>query len=109
MLRSLVLSVLVLLSVIVLTAQPNKQNIVGTWQLLSRVDRDSAGNLLEEPGLGKDPIGYLVYDAAGNVFAQLMARHRSPNSFAIASPAATNNPISDTTKLIRLAELLLIN
>lgn len=51
--------------------------LVGTWQLVSRVDRDPAGHVLSEMSLGDAPLGYLIYDAAGHVAAQLAARERS--------------------------------
>jgi len=91
MLRGCVVSVVLLLSVGVSAAQPDHKTVVGTWQLTSRVDRDSAGNVLEEPSLGTNPIGYLVYDAFGNVFVQIMARHRSLARVDITSPADTDN------------------
>jgi hypothetical protein len=55
------------------TASP----LVGTWQLVSRIDRDPAGHVLSETSLGEAPLGYLIYDAAGHVAAQLTARDRS--------------------------------
>ena len=55
------------------TASP----LVGTWQLVSRIDRDPAGHVLSETSLGEAPLGYLMYDAAGHVAAQLAARDRS--------------------------------
>ncbi len=51
--------------------------IVGTWELVSRTDRDTAGRILSEASLGAVPIGYLMYDAAGHVAAQLVARDRT--------------------------------
>ena len=51
--------------------------LVGTWELVSRNDRDSTGRILSETTLGAAPIGYLIYDAAGHVAAQLSARDRS--------------------------------
>ena len=51
--------------------------LAGTWELVSRTDRDGAGKLLGEATLGALPIGYLIYDAAGHVAAQLSARDRS--------------------------------
>jgi Lipocalin-like domain len=50
--------------------------LVGTWELVSRIDRDPAGRVLSETGLGATPVGYLIYDAAGHVAAQLAARDR---------------------------------
>lgn len=55
---------------------PPARSIVGTWQLVSRRDRDPSGHVLAETGLGATPIGYLIYDAAGHVAAQLAARDR---------------------------------
>jgi hypothetical protein len=72
-------------------AQPRRKAIVGTWQLVSRIDRDPTGTVLEEPSLGSDPIGYLVYDAAGNMFVQIMARHRLTGHMEVTSLADTNN------------------
>ena len=51
--------------------------LVGTWELVSRNDRDSTGRILSETTLGAAPLGYLIYDATGHVAAQLSARDRS--------------------------------
>ena len=67
-------------------------NLVGTWQLVSRVDRDTSGHVIPEPSLGSDPVGYLIYDSKGHVAAQLMARHRSSASAVITSEGDSNNP-----------------
>lgn len=53
---------------------------VGTWAWVSRVDRDSAGRESAEPAIGRTPLGYLMYDAAGHVAAQLMASDRGANA-----------------------------
>lgn len=67
--------------------------LVGTWQLVSRVDRDASGNVIPEPSLGTDPFGYLIYDSKGHVAAQLTARSRSSASAAtVTSEANSNNP-----------------
>jgi hypothetical protein len=58
---------------------------------MSRVDRDSAGNLVPEPSLGSDPTGYLIYDAAGHVAVQLMKTHRGSNPCEVTAPAQGNN------------------
>ena len=50
--------------------------LVGTWELVSRIDRDPAGRVLSKTSLGATPLGYLIYDAAGHVAAQLAARDR---------------------------------
>ena len=53
------------------------QGLVGTWELVSRTDRTADGRVIDETTLGATPIGYLIYDAAGHVSAQLAARQRS--------------------------------
>src|SRR5207248_5548706 len=65
--------------------------LVGTWQLVSRVDRNTSGRVIPEPNLGSDPVGYLIYDSKGHVAAQLMARHRSSASAVITSEGDSNN------------------
>jgi catechol 1,2-dioxygenase len=65
--------------------------LVGTWQLLSRADRDSSGRILVEPSLGSAPLGFLIYDAAGHIAVQLMARDRASMPCAITAAAQTNN------------------
>jgi hypothetical protein len=74
------------------TAQTASQ-LVGTWQLVSRIDRDPAGRVLSEISLGDAPLGYLIYDAAGHVAAQLAAQDR-PTSICDTMPGpieANNN------------------
>lgn len=67
--------------------------LVGTWQLVSRIDRDASGNVIPEPSLGSDPLGYLIYDSKGHVAAQLMAQRRSSAGVAtVTSEANSNNP-----------------
>jgi len=66
--------------------------LVGTWQLVSRIDRDTSGHVIPEPSLGSDPVGYLIYDSKGHVAAQLRAQHRTGASGAITSQANSNNP-----------------
>jgi lipocalin-like protein len=65
--------------------------LVGTWQLVSRVDRDKSGNVVPEPSLGEQPTGYLIYDAKGHVAAQLMKSHRTSNPCEVTAPAVGNN------------------
>ena len=45
--------------------------MVGTWRLISRVVRLEDGTAVQDPGLGKTPTGYLIYDSTGHVAAQL--------------------------------------
>ena len=52
-----------------------------------------AGNVIPEPSLGSDPLGYLIYDSKGHVAAQLTARSRSSASVGtVTSEANSNNP-----------------
>jgi len=65
-------------------------NLVGTWRLLSRIDRDASGEAVDEPSLGSDPLALLFFDASGNFAAQFMRRERR---VAVAAPefAGQNN------------------
>ena len=54
----------------------SQTSLVGTWKLLSREDMTSDGQRRSEPNLGRDPIAYLMYDAAGNFSVQFMRRDR---------------------------------
>src|SRR5262245_53446633 len=64
----------------------------GVWQLVSRIDRDKAGKVVAEPSLGTNPLGYLIYDNAGHVAAQLSARDRPESLCEVTSAADSNNP-----------------
>ncbi len=61
-------------------------HLVGTWRLLSRVDRDASGGAVDEPSLGSDPLALLFFDATGNFAAQFMRRDRSAG---VAAPEFT--------------------
>jgi hypothetical protein len=50
----------------------NVYSIIGTWELVSYEAADAGSS-----PLGTDPFGLLIYDAAGNVSAQLSRRDRS--------------------------------
>jgi hypothetical protein len=50
--------------------------LVGTWRLISRVVRLEDGTAVQDPGLGKTPTGYLIYDSSGHMAAQLMRLDR---------------------------------
>jgi len=64
--------------------------LVGTWRLLSRVDRDASSEPIDEPTLGSDPVALLFFDDTGNFAAQFRKRDRS---MAVAAPvfAGQNN------------------
>jgi len=51
-------------------------DLIGTWRLVSRIDRNAAGEQVDEPSLGSDPIALLFFDRAGNFAAQFMKRDR---------------------------------
>ena len=63
----------------------------GTWELLSRIDTNDAGERRVDPSLGDDPIALLIYDRAGHFAAQFMKRDRSVIVETDAAPAAQNN------------------
>jgi hypothetical protein len=63
--------------------------LAGTWQLLSRVDRDANGVVVEEPTLGSDPVACVYFDRSGHFAAQFMKRDRTASVPAIL--AGTNN------------------
>jgi hypothetical protein len=86
----LIIAGLLLSSTVVLGAD-SPGRLVGTWQLVSRVDRDASGKTVPDPSLGPDPIGYLIYDGSGHVAVQLMAGHRSSDPCQVTAPAEANN------------------
>ncbi len=51
-------------------------SLVGTWRLVSRVVTSEDGTAVQDPGLGKTPRGYLIYDSSGHMAAQLMRLDR---------------------------------
>jgi len=53
------------------------RQLVGTWRLSSRVVSLEDGTAVQDPGLGKTPTGYLIYDLSGHMAVQLMRRDRS--------------------------------
>lgn len=79
------------------TSSPLSVALVGSWELISREDRDPDGVLRIDPALGANPIGLLVYDRGGHFAAQFMKRDRSaPAAEAqIAAPALNNSRARD--------------
>jgi len=67
------------------------RDLIGTWELVSRIDRTAAGERRVEPSLGEDPVALLYYDRAGHFAAQFMKRDRSTATAAEPSPAAAPN------------------
>jgi Lipocalin-like domain len=52
------------------------RQLIGTWRLISRVVTLADGTVVQDPGLGKTPSGYLIYDSSGHIAAQLMRLDR---------------------------------
>jgi hypothetical protein len=71
--------------------QISECRLCGTWVLVDRIDRTAAGQVLDEPNLGADAIGIIIYDRAGNVSAQLMKRHRTDTTATPQATQGTNN------------------
>ena len=65
-------------------------SLVGMWWLESRIDTAGDGSRREEPTLGSDPVGVLVY-SKGRFAAQFMKRDRSVLSDSGASLPGRNN------------------
>ena len=61
-------------------------DLIGTWRLVSRIDRDESGRPVDEPTLGSNPVALLFFDDAGNFAAQFMKRDRGG---AVAAPVST--------------------
>src|SRR5258708_33260158 len=51
-------------------------DLVGTWRLLSRVDRNASGEAVDEPSLCSGPLALLFFDGTGTFSAQFMNRDR---------------------------------
>ncbi len=70
--------------------RPLSESLIGTWELLARVDETAGGERRVDPGLGADPVALLYYDRAGHFAAQFMKRSRD-GSPAPAAAAGPNN------------------
>jgi hypothetical protein len=70
---------------------PLSQDLIGTWELLSREDITPAGERRVDPSLGSDPFGVLFYDSKGNFAAQFMKRSRDASIAEMTGKAAPNN------------------
>ena len=55
-------------------------SFVGSWHLISRIDKTNTGAIIEEPILGSDPIALLMYDGLGNMSVQIMKRDRNDSA-----------------------------
>lgn len=59
------------------SSAPLSASLVGSWELISRVDYTVTGEQRVDPALGADPIALLIYDANGHFAAQFMKRDRN--------------------------------
>jgi Lipocalin-like domain len=57
-------------------AEALAKRMIGTWTLVSRVDRAADGTIRSDPALGSDPLGMLTY-TPDRFAAQFMKRDRS--------------------------------
>lgn len=53
---------------------------VGSWRLVSRIDKTDTGEIINEPSLGSDPVALLMYDYLGNMSVQIMKRDRNDST-----------------------------
>jgi hypothetical protein len=54
-----------------------REQLVGSWSLVSRVSMLANGNVLPDLGLATTPKGVLIYDRSGHVAAQLSRQGRT--------------------------------
>lgn len=66
-----------------------KDQLVGSWKLVSRVSRLDNGEIAVDPTLGATPSGILIYDASGHVAAQLSRPGRTMDIFKDECPEIT--------------------
>jgi len=72
-----------------------RPQVVGAWQLESRMVRTANGEILLDPVLGKQPAGRLIYDASGHMALQMMRQDRLQ---AISVPAKARD--SDNPRIV---------
>ena len=73
------------------SASQTPAQLIGTWELVARSERDATGQIVPDSSLGADPVGLLIYDATGHVAVQLMKRRRSEVPCGVTAKAAANN------------------
>lgn len=59
-----------------LGAQELPSELVGTWELERVEELDASGTWISSDRLGIDPIGFIHYDAAGNMMVHIMGKDR---------------------------------
>jgi hypothetical protein len=68
--------------------------MIGTWELLGRIDRAADGSLRDEPGLGSDPLALLTY-TRDRFAAQFMRRAGRGGQAGAVRPGANNTASVD--------------
>lgn len=71
-------------------AETLAERMIGTWRLVSRVDRAADGTTRTDPALGSDPLGMLTY-TRDRFAAQFMKRDRSEALVEFAAGSGQNN------------------
>lgn len=65
-----------------------KDQLIGTWRLVSRVVRHADGTSNPDPAYGPEyPVGYIMYDRTGHMAVQFMGLHRPNNHSSLAYDA----------------------
>lgn len=59
-----------------------RDQLIGSWSLVSRETRRADGTVAVDPGLAATPNGVLIYDRSGHVAAQLSRRGRTVEMLA---------------------------
>jgi Lipocalin-like domain len=54
-----------------------REQLIGSWRLVSRESRRSSGELVPDAGLATVPLGLLIYDRSGHVAARLSRQDRT--------------------------------
>jgi len=65
-----------------------REQLIGSWRLVSRQSRRINSELEADPGLSVTPLGVLIYDQSGHVAAQLSRRDRTVEMIGEECPAA---------------------
>ncbi len=65
--------------------------IIGSWEVVTRIDRTGDGREVDEPSLGRDPVALIMFDANGRFAAQFMKRSASAVTDAPASSGGAPN------------------
>jgi len=78
-----------------------RDQLIGSWRLVSRQSRRGDGQLEPDPGLSTVPLGVLIYDHSAHVAAQLSRRDRTIAMLAEeCQTAATTKGTPDTAQTV---------